>query len=125
MGENTIEVMQMQIAELRELDDDRRLRDEIINEAVNALEIIERGVGAAGEKINRRKYAGDALLHIGQRWNACMPIEPRVTRAAPGAEMCWNCETPVPPGCEGTFKDDGEACRLNRRVSLVNELPKE
>lgn len=101
----------MQVAEGCELDDDRRLRDEIINEAVNALETIERGFGAAGEKIDRKKYAAGARAHIEQRWNECMPIEPRIS---PGAEMCWNCDTPVPPGCEGTFKDDGEACRLNR-----------
>ena len=66
---NPIEAMQMQVAELVELEADRRLRDEIINEAVCALEAIERGVGAAGEKINRRVYAGDALLHIANRWN--------------------------------------------------------
>lgn len=65
----------MQVYELRELDDDRRLRDEIINEAVNALEAIGNGCGAAGEKINRKKYAIDAMKHLLERWNECLPIE--------------------------------------------------
>jgi len=27
---------------------------------------------------------------------------------------CGNCGMPVPPGCEGRFKGDGEACHLAR-----------
>lgn len=75
---NAIEVMQMQVAELRELDADRRARDELIAVAVNALEVIERGRGAAGEKINRKAYARGARAHIEKLWNECMPIEPLV-----------------------------------------------
>lgn len=76
---NTIEVMQMQVAEFKELDADRRLRDEIINEAVNALEVIGNGYGAAGEKINRKKYAIGAMKHILERWNDCLPIDDSYT----------------------------------------------
>lgn len=72
---NSIEVMQMQVHELRELDADRLLRDEIINQAVNVLEVIERGRGACGEKIDRKRYAKTAREIIERRWNECLPIE--------------------------------------------------
>lgn len=32
----------------------------------------------------------------------------------PAAEVCPNCDTALPEGCGGLFKDDGEACWLNR-----------
>src|SRR5688572_30258266 len=72
---NSIELMQMQAYDLRELDADRRARDELIATAVNALEVIERGRGAAGEKINRKLYARGARAHIEKCWNDCLPIE--------------------------------------------------
>ena len=34
----------------------------------------------------------------------------------PAPIVCGNCDTAVPPGCSGTFKDDGTACLLNRKA---------
>lgn len=31
---------------------------------------------------------------------------------------CGNCDTAVPPGCGGQFKDDGNACALNRAAGV-------
>jgi len=30
------------------------------------------------------------------------------------AEVCHNCESPMPEGCGGTFEADGDSCRLNK-----------
>lgn len=30
---------------------------------------------------------------------------------------CGNCDTPVPPGCGGLFKADGNACALNKAAA--------
>lgn len=37
----------------------------------------------------------------------------------PSARVCGNCETALPIGCGGQFKDDGSACLLNARVDGV------
>lgn len=35
-------------------------------------------------------------------------------RAQASRPVCGNCDTAVPPGCGGIFRDDGAACALNR-----------
>jgi hypothetical protein len=38
------------------------------------------------------------------------------------ATVCGNCDTAVPPGCGGIFKDDGSACALNRAHGVPPSL---
>lgn len=37
-------------------------------------------------------------------------------------EWCGNCDMPFPPGCEGNFQKDGNACLINRQH--IAEKPK-
>lgn len=46
---------------------------------------------------------GDEIV---RRWNAARPEQPEV-------EVCDNCGTAMPEGCQGRFNNDGAACRLN------------
>lgn len=44
-------------------------------------------------------------------WANMPDAPPEPDSAAP---LCSNCDTELPKGCGGVFKDDGDACALNR-----------
>ncbi|WP_164886794.1 DUF4406 domain-containing protein [Piscinibacter defluvii] len=53
-------------------------------------------------------------LHVAHRVGIAIVDASSITERAVLPPVCWNCDTPVPPGCSGTFADDGQGCMLNR-----------
>lgn len=46
-------------------------------------------------------------------------------RGVTALPICGNCDTEVPPGCSGLFKDDGTACALNRALGVGPTEPQQ
>lgn len=73
---------------------------------VNAAESVARQVGDwCGGFYDPHKVAKHVL-----RIAAPAPAEPAPAPAEPAAEICPNCDTALPEGCGGIFKDDGDYC---------------
>ena len=49
--------------------------------------------------------------------NLAAMIYTREIADAPPPEICPNCETALPGGCDGIFRDDGEHCRWNLQAN--------
>jgi hypothetical protein len=50
---------------------------------------------------------------------ACGPAD---LPPVPG-EVCGNCDTALPAGCGGLFRDDGQACALVRNAGVGGAIP--
>ncbi|WP_395055231.1 hypothetical protein [Polaromonas sp.] len=88
---------------------ERQWRDEMIAKARKERDASSKAY--QGLQNRSTKYARSIAMVLAGReqvltmWEA-MPAQ------LPG-ETCFNCETPLPTGCGGRFKDDGDACLLN------------
>ena len=49
--------------------------------------------------------------------NIAAMIYTREIADAPPPEICPNCDTALPGGCDGTFRDDGAHCRWNLQAN--------
>lgn len=59
---------------------------------------------------------GAKLAEEAARWGFAFTFDIRPD--APAGPVCGNCDTAVPPGCGGIFRDDGEHCALNRTAGV-------
>lgn len=60
---------------------------------------LQEGVAGFGDS------PADAMWDFDRNWHAKLP--------APAPVICGNCDTALPEGCGGLFRDEGPACRLN------------
>jgi 5'(3')-deoxyribonucleotidase len=57
-------------------------------------------------------------------WVALVPLLHDLMKAKHAPDICGNCDTALPRGCGGIFKDDGAACELNvsPRIAVVGAI---
>jgi len=55
-------------------------------------------------------------------WAELVPLMHSHMKAKHAPDICGNCDTALPRGCGGIFKDDGEHCRLNRKDATEDSL---
>lgn len=62
-------------------------------------------------------HEGKLLAYVGYEppkdWQPSPARRRRVPIHKEANTVCGNCDTPVPPGCKGMFKSDGEHCQMS------------
>lgn len=63
----------------------------------------------------QRSEGANLELHVAHRVGIGIVTAAEITQRCVAPAVCWNCDTPLPEGCRGTFASDGQACMLNRQ----------
>jgi hypothetical protein len=83
----------------------------MIAKARNERDLSAEGYNAMKNKTTEYARSIEMVLAVREQVVALWESSPA---KLPG-EKCFNCEAALPAGCGGIFKDDGEACLLNRK----------